>query len=166
MRLAPMVYGLWGPFCVWYARPVTEETRTCKVCNVAKPVAEFSATGEWRKSCRSCALADKARRERDRKARIRAATPDFYVRRRAASKGLDLEVMLALERLPCEVCGAEAPEAPKHNNVYVRPDNKAVTGTLCQPCTKALGTWEYDADLVRAALALMTSDTDHRKSTP
>ncbi len=66
---------------------------------------------------------------------------------------------------PCDVCGNEAPEARKNNSAYARKDTGAVTGTVCQRCASALGYLGHDPERVRAALALLTSEDDHRDAT-
>ncbi|MFI8452177.1 hypothetical protein [Streptomyces erythrochromogenes] len=134
---------------------------------VKNPVCGRCGQPGYRKDHPACERAERTERENARKARLRRENgPAYYVERRAKDAKLPVEASVMLERRPCDVCGAEAPEEPGHNNAYVRADTGAVTGTVCQRCTKTLGTWDYNAERVRAALALMTSETDHRASTP
>lgn len=73
-----------------------------------------------------------------------------------------MDTLTTLMTAPCGVCGSEAPETRKHNSAYARKDTGAVVGTICQKCATALGFLAHDPARLRAALALLGSDTDHR----
>lgn len=112
-----------------------------------------------------CYRARHARHRQARRAAKRAegVTSAEMMRGTQARKlGLTAETLRRLMSRPCDVCGSEAPESRKSNSAYARKDSGAVTGTVCQRCASGLGFLGHDPARLRAALALLTSENDHR----
>jgi hypothetical protein len=116
-----------------------------------------------------CRETRRARQARDRLKRLKQeagiTAADLNRKYWAGKFGLTVETYVQLMKAPCDVCQEEAPEHRKHNSPYARKDTGAVTGTVCQKCATALGFFKHNPERLRAALDLLTSDTDQRETT-
>ncbi len=116
-----------------------------------------------------CKRTREARLERDRRRRQREETgvtsSEMTRNYHAKRLGLRTETLVHLMGQPCDVCQSDAPETRKNNSAYARKDTGAVTGTICQKCATALGFFQHDPERLRAALDLLTADTDLRDRT-
>ncbi|MFJ8394380.1 primase-helicase zinc-binding domain-containing protein [Streptomyces sp. NPDC094144] len=102
-----------------------------------------------------CEKARRARRERDRKSRLKeqgVTSSDRARAGRAKRYGITVPELLDLAAKPCDVCGDH-----DRNSPYERKDTGTVAGTVCQKCATALGFFGHDPKRLRAALSLLTT---------
>lgn len=116
--------------------------------------------------CRKTRNARQSREAKRRRKEETGVTASDLNRSYWAGKfGLSVETYVQLMSAPCDVCQEEPPEHRKHNSPYARKDTGAVTGTVCQKCATALGFFKHDPERLRAALDLLTAETDRRDRT-
>lgn len=147
-----------------------EIERTCTKCGETQPMADFlKAVGNGKyskarkcKKCRNLEHAAKQKARRDAKPPVTAEATTWPTI--ARSIGVTYETLSRLMTAACSLCGETAPEHRKHNSAYARKDTGAVVGTVCQRCATGLGFFGHDVERLRAALALLTSNTDHRST--
>lgn len=141
--------------------------KTCNVCDIEQPLAEFWAHPENRGGkchyCRTCGGAkNRANRlknrevalERDRQYRRRkyAEDPNFQRRYDLKRYGLSLEQYDAMYEDQggcCAICGVAETEAPK-GRLHVDHDHATgvVRKLLCHGCNTGLGGLRHDPELL------------------
>lgn len=158
--------------------------KPCRLCGEVKPFEEFYRADGMRDGCRneckacfkaqararydSAAAVERARQwalrnperaaqyrkeYRDRPERKRAMR-DGYYRRTYGLSADDVDTILDAQGGGCAICG-ELPE--KLGKLHLDHDHVTgdIRGLLCQPCNHALGLFQDDPELLRAAVAYL-----------
>lgn len=126
------------------------EPISCESCGA---VTTLQRQGREKRFC-SRACKEQARRD---SGRARQASLKSYYKRRY---GLSEMETAALRKLAvCGICGTDDPQG-RHGNFHIDHDHATgeVRGVLCHNCNLALGHFQDDADILRAAIAYLEGD--------
>lgn len=134
------------------------ETKTCNVCQEAKPISEFykrTSTDKPRHQCKSC----------QNKRALKSYHKDKTVHQKAAHKfnlkryGLTPESykdLLEKQGGCCAICGVDTPTVARATAKYFSVDHchdtGRVRGLLCCTCNAGLGMLKDSRDMLRRAL--------------
>ena len=133
------------------------ETKTCKICNEAKPLTEFSHTDKRKKYLRSYCKPCNRELINSHNQKRKKEDPDYFRRRDARVKyGIEFEDyqrMYSEQEGKCSICSVEA---DRLNIDHCHTTGK-VRGLLCWDCNVAIGKFKDNVALLQQAIHYLQS---------